>query len=149
MRDRVLAVIGSCVLLVATVYGATNLRVSSNGHYIETTSGTPFLYLNDTEWIINKHPDSEIISLLNDRQAKGFTVIKISTAGLNYGYGVDSRDFNGNLWYDNNSVTQLNTAFWARIQWIADSCAARNLWLEATIGWPGRKEGSPVCQTDQ
>jgi hypothetical protein len=90
-----------CLLSLGAAYGATNLRVSANGHYIETADGEPFLYLNDTEWIVYKHPDDEILRLLDDRQKKGFTVIKISTCGLNYHYGVDSEDHNGNRWYDN------------------------------------------------
>ena len=81
-----------CLLSLGAAYGATNLRVSANGHYIETADGAPFLYLNDTEWILNKHPDDKILRLLDDRQKKGFTVIKISTCGLNYHYGVDSED---------------------------------------------------------
>ena len=41
-----------CLLSLGAACGATNLRLSANGHYIETADGTPFLYRNDAEWII-------------------------------------------------------------------------------------------------
>ena len=141
-----------CILAAAAAYGATALRVSSNGHYIETTSGIPFLYLNDTEWLLNRHSDTEIGTLLNDRRTKGFTVIKIGIMGLNSGYKTYDRpttDYNGKYPMDNNIVTQLNVDYWNRLLWIADQCAARSLYLELTIGGPGRQEtGKPYCHNN-
>ena len=53
------------------------VRVSDNGHYFVKADGTPFFWLGDTAWSIFNHPKPEDVDIyLNDRAAKGFTVIQ-------------------------------------------------------------------------
>jgi hypothetical protein len=134
------------LLLIGSVYGAANLRVSINGHYIETTGGTPFLYLGDTEWLLNKHSDAQIISLLDDRHSKGFTVIQVfATRNWSSPQDYARTDYKGNYPFINNDVTRFDTAYWNRWRWIADECAKRNLVLALHIGEAGRKEAPWSC----
>ncbi len=116
--------------------GLPKLVVSSNGHYLQSTGGTPFLYLGDQEWTLNKHNNSQIISILDDRVAKGFTVIQ--TAATRSWPDDRRTDYNGNLPFINNDVTQFNTNYWNRLGMIADECANRGLYLAINLGDPGR-----------
>lgn len=145
------AVLGTLFFLISVplAYGATDLKVSGNGHYIETSAGNPFFYLGDTEWVLNKHDDNQIISLLDDRRAKGFTVIQV-LATRNWGSPDDwaRTDYNGNLPFNSNDVTQLNVNYWNRWRWTADKCAERNLYLALHIGEAGRKEDPWYCQSN-
>ena len=145
MRKSI-AILMSCLLLACSAFGATNLRVSKNGHYIETTGGTPFLYLGDTEWLLNKHSDAQITTLLDDRASKGFTVIQVFST-RNWPAPPDSSktDFKGHYPFINNDVNQLDTAYWNRWSWIADQCARRNLVLALHIGEAGRKDAPWLC----
>ena len=53
------------------------IRISENGRYFVKADGTPFFWLGDTAWSIFNHPKPEDVDLyLNDRAAKGFTVIQ-------------------------------------------------------------------------
>ena len=53
------------------------LIVSSNGHYLQYTDGTPFFYQGDTAWELFHRLDREEADLyLSDRAAKGFNVIQ-------------------------------------------------------------------------
>ena len=118
---------------------AIPLTVSANGHYIQTTPTTPFLYIGDTEWILQQHSDSDILTLLDDRAAKGYTVIKLAATGITTGIAGDVRtDYYGNLPFVGTNVTQLNTAWWNHFSWIVDRAAERGLYVELTIGGPGR-----------
>ncbi len=134
------------IFFAGTVSGAAKLRVSKNRHYIETTDGKPFFYLGDTEWLLNRHSDEQIKTLLDDRASKGFTVIQVF-ASRNWKAPQDyaRMDFNGNLPFINNDVTQLDTAYWNRWRWIAGQCQKRNLILALHIGEPGRKEPPWFC----
>jgi len=53
------------------------LRVSANGRYFVDQEGKPFFYLGDTCWLLFQRPNrEEVDEYLNDRAAKGFTVIQ-------------------------------------------------------------------------
>lgn len=53
------------------------LKISTNGRHIITESGAPFFYLGDTAWeLFHRLNREEAITYLDDRQAKGFTVIQ-------------------------------------------------------------------------
>ena len=74
----VLAALASCAADIG--YAADPLqpiRVSENGHYFVKADGTPFFWLGDTAWSIFNHPKPEDVDVyLDDRAAKGFTVIQ-------------------------------------------------------------------------
>lgn len=53
------------------------LEVSSNKHFLIKEDGTPFFYLGDTAWeLFHRLNREEAVRYLEDRAAKGFTVIQ-------------------------------------------------------------------------
>jgi hypothetical protein len=54
------------------------LAVSSNGRYLQTALGVPFLVWGDTPWsLVAQLSNTEISQYLTDRQAKGFNTVLI------------------------------------------------------------------------
>lgn len=72
------------------------LEVSKNGRYLQHKNGTPFFYLADTAWeLFHRLNEKEIEEYLEDRRAKGFTVIQAAIlAELD---GLYTPDANGQL----------------------------------------------------
>ena len=109
----------------------------------------PFLYLSDTEWILNKYSDADIDTILSTRAEQGFTVIKIGATELNWGttppYSNDRHDFNGKSPFgdDNTDCTIFTEEWWSRLRDIVTLADSYGLWIELTIGGPGRRDGNP------
>lgn len=136
---------GTLLFLIpaGAAYSAIDLRVSGNQRYLEDSAGNPFLYLADTEWVLNKHSNENIISLLDDRKAKGFTVIQFfavrNWASATWGTpwlptGQQDSDFNGQVPFVGGDFSNWNNLYWNRWVWIAEQCAARNLKMALHIG---------------
>jgi len=128
---------------------SSDLRVNANGHYLEKSDGTPFFFLSDTEWLLNSHTDAQITQLLDDRKARGFTVVQVfATRNWNNGSDPACKDANGNLPFINNDPVQFNTAYWDRWRWIVDRAAERGLHFLLIYGEPGRLENPWKCSTN-
>ncbi len=136
------------------------LKVSKNGHRLEMADGTPFLWLGDTEWVLNNHSDEQIIEILDDRKAKGFSVIQVCAVRewerivYTDASGVESNltdlswartDFNGNTPFINDDVKFLNPAYWERWRWICQQVNQRGMCFVIMAGSPGRMEGRWKC----
>ena len=130
-----------------TPQNVSPILLSASGHYVQTTPGTPFFYLGDTEWALNKHNENDILTLLADRQAKGFTVIKIAATGDNYIYLHTRADQFSNDPFVGD-VMHLNAGWWNYLSWIVDRLAERNLYVELTVGGPGRIEYDIYAQNN-
>src|ERR1035437_9617200 len=81
LQVRALAILAALACCAADIGFAVEplqpIRVSANGHYFVKADGTPFFWFGDTAWCIFNHPTPEDIDLyLDDRKAKGFTVIQ-------------------------------------------------------------------------
>ena len=62
------------------------LHVSDGGHSLVTRDGKPFLYLADTAWeLLARLNQEEVLRYLDDRKAKGFTVIQTAFLALHQG----------------------------------------------------------------
>jgi len=128
---------------------ACDLRVSASGHTLEALDGTPFLFLSDTEWVLNTHPDADVLALLDDRKARGYTVVQVfATRHWDGAYAWAQTDSNGNVPFVNDDVTQLNTAYWDRWAWIIDRAQERGLFLLLIMGEPGRLEEPWLAHSD-
>jgi hypothetical protein len=122
--------------------------VSANGHALERTDGTPFFFLSDTEWILNKRSDTQIQQILDDRKNRGFSVIQVfATRNWNRGTDPACTDANGNLPFVSNDVTRFNAAYWDRWRWVIDQAALRGLEFLLIFGEPGRLEAPWNCTT--
>jgi Protein of unknown function (DUF4038)/Putative collagen-binding domain of a collagenase len=124
------------------------LTVSANGHFLEQSDGTPFFFLSDTEWLLNTHNDDQVIQILDDRKAKGFTVVQVfATRNWNQATTPESADANGNHPFVGDDVTQFNPAYWDRWRSIVDRATERGLHLLLIYGEPGRLEPPWMCQS--
>lgn len=77
---------GLFVALSPAVAQGTSLAVSDDGHSLVTRQGKPFFYLADTAWeLLARLNRDEAIHYLDDRKAKGFTVIQTAFLALHQG----------------------------------------------------------------
>lgn len=71
-----------CLLLNSSVKAQSlfthgKLEVTKNGHYLQFADGTPFFWLGDTGWeLFHRLNLTEIKQYLDNRSAKGFTVVQ-------------------------------------------------------------------------
>ena len=65
------------------------LKISPDGHYLQTSDGKPFFYLGDTAWeLFHRLDREEALHYLKNRADKGFNVIQaVALAELD---GVDT-----------------------------------------------------------
>jgi hypothetical protein len=134
-----------CVLLIlAGLTGcATNIghtvkpvqpvRVSDNGHYFVKADGTPFFWLGDTAWSIFNHPKpADVDVYLDDRAAKGFTVIQGVIALWDYN---NRRNPDGQLPFLNGDLGQINEAFYTNVDSILDKVEAHDMYMAILPYW--------------
>ena len=95
--------------------------VSENGHYFVKTDGTPFFWLGDTAWCIFNHPSPEDVNLyLDDRKAKGFTVIQGCVAVWDYRNRANP---DGQIPFVNGDPGRVNEAYFKNVDSIIDKAA--------------------------
>jgi hypothetical protein len=134
-----------CVLLIlAGLTGcATNtghpvkplqpVRVSDNGHYFVKADGTPFFWLGDTAWSIFNHPKpGDVDVYLDDRAAKGFTVIQGVVALWDYTRHTNA---DGEPPFINGDLGQINEAFYKNVDSILDKVEARGMYMAILPYW--------------
>ena len=119
------------------------LKISENGHYIVKPDGTPFFWLSDTQWVLNKLSDEQIKSLLDDRKQRGFTAVQVfairswnSKVGF-YGSWAQT-DALGNSPFIDGDPLKLNQPYWNRWSWIMDEAKKRDMYFLMLIGDPLR-----------
>jgi hypothetical protein len=110
-------------------------KVSANGHNLERSDGTPFVLLSDTEWLLDRFSDSAVLTILDDRAAKGFTAVQVFATRS---WGGNEMDSKGNYPFKNNDCTSLVPAYWNHWRWIADQAASRGLYFILVMGEPTR-----------
>ncbi len=109
-----------------SVHGS--LRVSTNSRNLEHEDGTPFFYLGDTAWeICWKSTREEAEAYLNDRAAKGFTVIQMvamSHQRLRNG-GVTNRY--GEPFFLEGDIRIPNSGYFAYVDWLVHQMNRRGM----------------------
>lgn len=109
------------------------IRVSPNGHFFVNADGTPFFWLGDTAWGIFNHPTPAGVDLyLNDRAAKGFTVIQGVIALWDYNTRPNP---DGQLPFLNRDLGQINEAFYKNVDAILEKAEARGLHFAILPFW--------------
>src|ERR1041384_7911911 len=108
------------VMLTTAVVGLSGLprlkaasgpiRVSSNGRYFVDARGEPFYFLADTQWeLFRRFSSSDAKLILDNRKAKGFTVVMVMLTGVGDGTGTN---LNGQRpWLDDNPATPNSDYF--------------------------------------
>ena len=96
---------------------AQQLRVTTNGRYLETSDGEPFFWLGDTAWeLFHKLDREEAIYYLKTRANQGFTVIQaVILAELD---GLRTPNAYGELPFIDLDPTQPNSAYFSHVDFI-------------------------------
>jgi hypothetical protein len=122
---------------------ATRLSVSSNHRFLQRADGSPLFWLGDTAWLLFSRLDrNETRRYLDDRRAKGFTVIQVMvlhTPGMRAADGAPAlvdddpgrpRVTSGNALSDPDAYD-----YWDHVDWVAREAAARGLYLALVPAW--------------
>jgi hypothetical protein len=97
MKRNITAIIGLILICQLGLFAQApwqqhgKLEVSKNGHTIQHSDGTPFLWIGDTGWgMIQQLTREEIDQYLDNRQKLGFTVIQTVAFWYPHGGGMKS-----------------------------------------------------------
>jgi hypothetical protein len=117
-----------------TLTQPTGLRVSENKRFLMTTDGKPFFYLGDTAWeLFHRLNREQAEKYLNDRAAKGFTVIQaVVLAELD---GLKDPNPYGHTPLKNNDPTQPNEKYFEHVDWIVNKAAELGLFVGMLPTW--------------
>jgi hypothetical protein len=110
------------------------LRPTPDGHYLQYADGTPFFWLGDTGWeLFHRLTLEEIKTYLDDRAAKGFTVIQaVALAEFD---GLRRPNRYGDLPLDNLDPTQPNERYFALIDSTLKMAQTRGLFIGLLPTW--------------
>ena len=110
------------------------LQVSPNGRYLMQQNGAAFFYLGDTAWeLFHRLSLSEASKYLEDRAAKGFTVIQaviLAQAG-----GLIDANANGDLPLVNGDLTKPNEAYFQHVDAIVSKAEELGLMIGMLPTW--------------
>jgi hypothetical protein len=114
--------------------GASQLRVAANGRVLETADGKPFFWLGDTAWeLFHRLNIDEAEAYLEDRRAKGFTVIQaVVLAELG---GLRVPNANGDLPLIGNDPLQPNEAYFRHVDAIVAAAERKGLVMALLPTW--------------
>lgn len=120
------------------------IKVAPGGRYFVTSDGKPFFWLGDTVWCVFNHPSPADVDLyLDDRKAKGFTVIQGCVAVW---------DFNGRANPDGqkpfvgNDPTAINDAYFKNVDSIIDKVTARGMYMAILPFWTKNTRTGPFSE---
>jgi hypothetical protein len=113
----------------ATSVKGLRLKVSPNGRYFVDQHGKPFFYLADTCWLLFQRPDhEEVDDYLNDRAAKGFTVLQAYVIrGLGERHPDGNRSLLGESPFIDRDPTRPNEAFFRNVDHVVNRANERGL----------------------
>lgn len=110
------------------------LRVSANGRYLQHKDGTPFFYLADTAWeLFHRLNESEVEKYLENRRAKGFTVIQaVLLAELD---GLRTPNAHGDLPLKDNYMVEPNESYFRWVDKVIRMAEAKGLYIALLPTW--------------
>jgi hypothetical protein len=113
---------------------ADRLHVSADGHFLEHADGAPFFWLGDTGWeLFHRLSREEIKSYLDNRAAKGFTVIQaVALAEMD---GLRTPNVYGQIPFDNQDPAKPNNVYFSLIDSTIAWAMQRNLYIGLLPTW--------------
>lgn len=122
------AILTSEVLAQSSLPG---LKVSDNKRFLVTESGQPFYWQGDTAWQLQRATPAEVVTYMNDRASKGFTVIQGPT--LTGDTDVKSgTNYRGDR---NDNPSSPNAAWFEHIDYIIDQATNRGMYVAPVVIW--------------
>lgn len=140
-----------CWLFWFSALWAQDLTVRPDDRIIYKKDGTAFLWLGDTAWeLFHALDQPEIVSYLDNRQQKGFTVIQaVLLSELD---GLDKPNAYGQLPLIEKDPTRLNEAYFELVDFTVREAGKRGLYMALLPTWGtnvAEEEGkSPLFQPD-
>ena len=134
-----LASLSACASLSAQAALPT-LRVSDNKRFLQTTDGKPFFWLGDTAWeLFHRTTREQAIQYLNDRAAKGFTVVQaVALAELD---GINDPSAYGHFPLIAQDPTRPDIKdgpendYWDHVDFIIEQANARGIYIGLLPSW--------------
>ncbi len=128
------------------------LEISNNNRFIQHEDGTAFYWLGNTVWeFFHQATDSEVIQLLDNRQAKGYTVVQaVLLAELD---GLNTPNAEGNRPLLNNDPTTPDVKpgpdddYWDHADWIITQAELRGMYIGLLPTWGDKVVNSPIFNT--
>lgn len=110
------------------------ISVSDNGRHLVTEDGAPFFWLGDTAWeLFHRLTRDEAEQYLVNRSAKRFTVIQaVVLAEMD---GLHTPNANGDLPLIDDDPTRPNEAYFAFVDELIRSAAAKGLYIGLLPTW--------------
>ncbi len=121
-------------LFAQSVFTHGNLRVTKDGHYLQFADGTPFFWLGDTGWeLFHRLTLSEIKQYIDNRAAKGFTVIQaVALAEFD---GLHKPNQYGELPLKNDNPAKPNDKYFTVIDSAIHMARQKNLFIGLLPTW--------------
>ena len=103
------------------------IHVSENGRYFVDQRGKPFYFLADTQWeLFRRYSIDDAKLILENRKAKGFTVIMVMLTGV--GSGTEPNLAGEKPWL-NDDPTTPNPAYFKQVDAVLKLARKNNLHL--------------------
>jgi len=103
------------------------IGVSQNGRYFIDAKGEPFYFLADTQWeLFRRYSLSDAKTILENRKAKGFTVVMVMLTGVGDGTGPN---LDGHHPWLNDAPAKPNPAYFAHVDEVVKLAQANDLHL--------------------
>jgi hypothetical protein len=122
------------------------IHVADNGRSFVKADGTPFFWLGDTAWCIFNHPSPQDVNLyLDDRAAKGFTVIQGCVAVWDF---ATRRNPDGQTPFNNagrgaTGNPTINEAYYKNVDEIIDKATRRGMYMAILPFWTKNTRSGP------
>lgn len=119
---------------VSVDFSRGKLSVSANGRYLQYKDGTPFFYLGDTAWeLFHRLNEEEVERYLENRRAKGFTVIQAVLLPELDGLRIANR--NGDLPLKDLYSVEPNETYFKWVDKVIRMAEAKGLYVALLPTW--------------
>ncbi len=123
------------------------VKVSADHHYFANADGTPYFWLGDTAWCIFNHASPADVDLyLDDRAAKGFTVIQGCVAVWDY---ATRRNPDGQVPFVGGDPSQVNEAYFKNVDAVLDKVEAHGMRMAVLPFWTKNTRSGPCADPEK
>ena len=119
----------------------TKLEVAANGRFLQDSDGRPFFYLGDTAWeLFHRLNRAEVCHYLQDRRAKGFSVIQaVVLAEID---GLTVPNSYGQLPLHAMDPAQPNDGYFEHVDFVVDEAEKLGLFMGMLPTWGSYWQGT-------